>query len=200
MLGAISSQMRFPINSLVKLLGNPVLASVVLKRAPSQAKNLLTAFLTNTVTPTVLNAGVKTNVIPSSADAQLDCRLLPGQTPEDVIREITAITGEGLTMEPLATTSGTEFQTDSQFYRLLEKATRKMDPGGIIFPMLMPGATDANQYQRAGITVYGFTPGVLPPDFPTIKLGHGHDERYPISAIQSGLPVLWEVVSESCAA
>ncbi len=60
----------------------------------------------------------------------------------------------------------------------------------------MPGGTDASEYQRAGIQMYGFTPGILPEGFPTVKLGHGHDERLPISYIRSGLPVLWEVVNE----
>jgi acetylornithine deacetylase/succinyl-diaminopimelate desuccinylase-like protein len=62
--------------------------------------------------------------------------------------------------------------------------------------MLMMGATDACQYQNAGINMYGFTPGLLPKDFPLASLGHGHDERLPISYIESGLPVLWQVVEE----
>jgi acetylornithine deacetylase/succinyl-diaminopimelate desuccinylase-like protein len=64
--------------------------------------------------------------------------------------------------------------------------------------MIATGATDAVEYQRAGMIVYGFTPGVLPVDYPLIKLAHGHDERYPISAIRSGLPALWRVASEFC--
>jgi acetylornithine deacetylase/succinyl-diaminopimelate desuccinylase-like protein len=73
-----------------------------------------------------------------------------------------------------------------------------MDPGGLFIPMLMPGATDACQYQRAGIKVYGFTPGILPPEIPLMQMAHGHDERIPISFIETGLPVLWDVVSEFC--
>jgi acetylornithine deacetylase/succinyl-diaminopimelate desuccinylase-like protein len=64
---------------------------------------------------------------------------------------------------------------------------------------MMPGATDACVYQEAGITVYGFTPGILPADFPVMSMGHGHDERLPVAYIESGLPVLWEVVKEFCA-
>jgi acetylornithine deacetylase/succinyl-diaminopimelate desuccinylase-like protein len=65
--------------------------------------------------------------------------------------------------------------------------------------LLMPGATDASQYQKAGIQTYGFTPGLLPPGFPTVSLGHGHDERLPVSFIESGLPVLWDVIEQVCA-
>jgi acetylornithine deacetylase/succinyl-diaminopimelate desuccinylase-like protein len=81
----------------------------------------------------------------------------------------------------------------------MENATRQMDPGGIVVPFMMAGATDASEYQRAGITVYGFTPGKMPADFPLVKLLHAHNERLPVSFIESGLPVLYQVVSEFCA-
>jgi acetylornithine deacetylase/succinyl-diaminopimelate desuccinylase-like protein len=73
-----------------------------------------------------------------------------------------------------------------------------MDPGGIVIPLLMPGATDACQYQKAGIKMYGFTPGILPPGMAMLQLAHGHNERMPISFIETGLPVLWDVVNEFC--
>lgn len=114
------------------------------------------------------------------------------------MREIRAIIGDNITLEPIMTSSGSEFSTDTPLYRLLEKVTQEMDPQGIVFPFLMPGATDACVYQHAGITVYGFTPGVLPEDLPLIKLGHGHDERLPILAIESGLKTLWKVICEFC--
>jgi len=64
----------------------------------------------------------------------------------------------------------------------------------------MTGATDASEYQRTGMTVYGFTPGILPPELPIMSLAHGHDERIPVSYIQSGLPVLWDVITQFCGA
>jgi acetylornithine deacetylase/succinyl-diaminopimelate desuccinylase-like protein len=160
---------------------------------------MLTALTTNTCTPTVLQAGSKTNVIPSSAEVHLDCRKLPGQSVEDVIREIKAIVGEGFTFEPLQTSDGAQVSAESPFYKTLERCVRKMDSEGLIAPLMMPGATDASQYQKAGIQTYGFTPGLLPPDYPLVSLGHGHDERLPVSFIESGLPVLWDVVEEVCA-
>ena len=56
--------------------------------------------------------------------------------------------------------------------------------------------TDAAIYQEANIQMYGFTPGILPPDFPALSLIHGHDERVPVSYIASGLPALWQVLTE----
>ena len=159
---------------------------------------MLKALVTNTISPTMLRAGSKVNVIPTDAVVDIDCRLVPGQTPESVKREIHKITGEEIELEMIYTTSGAEFPTDTPFYKLLEKSTRKMDPDGMVIPLLMPGATDACQYQKAGIKMYGFTPGILPPGMPILQLAHGHDERMPIPYIEAGLPVLWDVATEFC--
>jgi acetylornithine deacetylase/succinyl-diaminopimelate desuccinylase-like protein len=198
MLDAAGSQVRFPLSLLTKLLHSPVLMGIVLNSLKGETGNMLSALVTNTLTPTILHAGSKVNVIPSVAEVEIDCRLLPGQTPESVMNEIHQIVGEGIELETVYTTCGAEFSTETPLFKLMEKRTRQMDPGGLVIPMLMPGATDACQYQSAGITVYGFTPGILPPEMPLMKMAHGHDERVPISFIESGLPVLWDVVTEFC--
>jgi acetylornithine deacetylase/succinyl-diaminopimelate desuccinylase-like protein len=198
MMKEASRQLGFPMGLLAGWMRNPAVASFVLDRMPENNRGLLAGMTTNTVTPTMLQAGLKANVIPSSANATLDCRKLPGQSAEDVMREIRAIAGESFELEPIRVTHGTEFSMDTPFYGALERAARRMDPGGVIVPMLMPGATDASEYQRAGIQMYGFTPGILPEGFPTIKLAHGHDERLPVSFVRSGLPALWEVLNEVC--
>jgi acetylornithine deacetylase/succinyl-diaminopimelate desuccinylase-like protein len=199
MIDAIAAQLPFPTNLIGPLLHNRTSASLVLKLVPESSLRLLGPLFYNTVTPTVLKAGGKTNVIPSLAEAQLDCRSLPGQTPEDVIREVQQVVGPDVKLEILSSSTGAEFSTDTQLYRLMVKATQAMDPGGLVFPMLMMGATDACQYQNADIQMYGFTPGLFPKDFPFASLAHGHDERLPLSFIESGLPVLWQVVEEICA-
>jgi acetylornithine deacetylase/succinyl-diaminopimelate desuccinylase-like protein len=172
--------------------------NMLLGRLKGDSRNMLRAMVTNTISPTILHAGSKVNVIPSIAEVDIDCRLVPGQTPKDVIREIRHIIGDGIQLEAMYTTSGAEFSTETALYKILEKRTRKMDPDGLTIPMLMPGATDACEYQNAGIKVYGFTPGILPPGFPVMQLAHGHDERIPISYFETGLPVLWDVVNDFC--
>jgi acetylornithine deacetylase/succinyl-diaminopimelate desuccinylase-like protein len=198
MVESAAGQIHSPLGKAALLLRYPIVVRLLLRRLKGRAKSMLTALTTNTVTPTILQAGTKTNVIPSTAEAHLDCRKLPGQTPEDVVREIQWVTGPHVSLEPLKVTSGAEFPTDTPFYQLLERLTHKMDPQGIVVPLLMVGATDACVYQQAGITMYGFTPGILPSDFPMISLGHGHDERLPLSFIESGLPTLWDMVYEFC--
>jgi acetylornithine deacetylase/succinyl-diaminopimelate desuccinylase-like protein len=196
MLDSLSGQLGFPASIALGLLQNPALAGWLLNRLPGDAGSFLGAMLTNSVSPTILKAGSKSNVIPSQAEATLDCRLLPGQTPEDAQGEILAITGGQVSLEVVITSGGAAFPVDTSLYQLMEKTTRQMDPEGLVFPMLMPGATDASEYKRAGICMYGFTPMILPLDLPLAKLGHGHNERIPISGIRAGLPSLWQVVSE----
>ena len=198
MLDAAGPQAGFPLNTLTRLLHSPVLVNLLLKYLQGDSRNMLRALVTNTISPTMLQAGIKVNVIPSTAEAGIDCRLVPGQTPDDLKKEIHTIAGEGIELEAVFTTNGAEFSTDTPLFKLLERRTRQMDPSGIVIPMLMPGATDACQYQRAGIKVYGFTPGILPAGIPISQMAHGHDERIPISFIESGLPVLWDVVNEFC--
>ena len=114
------------------------------------------------------------------------------------MREILAVTGNRVELETIYTSDGNLTSMDTQLYRLMEQACFEMDPDGIVLPMMMPGATDAAEYKRAGIKVYGFTPGVYPKGFPWLNLILGHDERIPVSAIRSGLPALWQVVSAFC--
>ena len=198
MLATLSSQLGFPMGTILSLLGSQALIGMLVKALPEKNSRMIAPMLSNTVTPTVLHAGSKTNVIPSSAEVHLDCRMLPGQTPESVMQEIYQVTGRQVKLEILTTSAGTQFSVETPFYKLLERATREMDPGGLVIPMMNPGATDASEYQRAGISVYGFPPGILPPDYPLVDLGHGHNERLPVSFIESGLPVLINVIREFC--
>lgn len=198
MLDAGGSRLNFPLNRLIGLMRSPLLLNLALSNVKGEGINILKAMVTNTVSPNMLHAGTKLNVIPSVAEADIDCRLVPGQSPEDAIREIHRIVGDAIEVELVYTTGGAEFSTETPLFRLLEKRTRLMDPSGIVIPMLMPGATDACQYQNAGITMYGFTPGILPPGMAILQLAHGHNERMPVSFIESGLPVLWDVVNEFC--
>ena len=198
MMVSAGGQLGFAGSLGTKALQSPGLVSLALNRMKGTGRNFLSALTTNTVSATMLQAGSKINVIPSTAEVGLDCRLLPGQTPADVMREIKGIVGEQVELEVIDSTEGAAFSADTPLYKILEQATHKMDPDGLVIPILMPGATDASQYRRAGMTIYGFTPGILPADMPIMSMAHGHDERIPVSYFASGLPALWDVVTRFC--
>jgi acetylornithine deacetylase/succinyl-diaminopimelate desuccinylase-like protein len=198
MMDVASQQTQFPLKLLLRLLQVPVVLNLALALTRGDFHDVLRAMVTNTISPTMLQAGSKVTVIPSKAEAGIDCRLVPGQTPEDVKKEIQHIVGQDIELETMFVTEGTEFPIDTPLYKLLEQKTHQMDPGGVVIPILMPGATDACQYQKLGMKIYGFTPGIVPPEMSILQAVHGHDERMPISFIESGLPVLWDVVTEFC--
>jgi acetylornithine deacetylase/succinyl-diaminopimelate desuccinylase-like protein len=188
---------------LFPLILNPLFSRRMLRALPDQGvARALNALLRNTATPTVLAAGQKTNVIPSRAEAEIDGRTLPGQSTEDFLRELTAVLGEGVTLEVLSTMAPVEVSPDTPMYRHLETALRQMDPDGIPVPYVVPGFTDAGAFSRLGTTYYGFSPVVLPPA-PKVsfaELYHGDNERIPVEGFQLGLAALYGAVRGWCAA
>jgi acetylornithine deacetylase/succinyl-diaminopimelate desuccinylase-like protein len=198
MLDGVGSQLKSPLGSLIGVLHSPLVMELLMDNLKGVSSNYLRALVTNTISPNILHAGSKINVIPSVAEVEIDSRLVPGQSTADVIREIQHIVGESIEIEEVYCTGGAMFSTETPLYKLLERRTHLMDPGGLVIPMLMPGATDACQYKQAGITVYGFTPGILPAGMEILQMAHGHNERMPISYLESGLPVIWDVVTEFC--
>ncbi|MCS7056655.1 MAG: M20/M25/M40 family metallo-hydrolase [Thermoflexales bacterium] len=156
----------------------------------------------DTVVPTVLRAGYKTNVVPSSAEATLDCRTLPGSTPDGLIEALRQTLGDELPVEFRVDSSGEaiEFPFDTPLFRLIERALRQHDPQGVPLPYMMTGATDAKHVARLGAICYGFSPMQFAPGESFFEMVHGHDERVAISALAWGARVLYEVVRDFCAA
>src|SRR5581483_124482 len=122
-------------------------------------RGMLYAMLHNTATPTRLQAGTKINVIPSVAEAQVDARLVPGQTTESFLRELRTVLDEQYEIEfHQPTTQGIEAAPDSPLYDLMVKTLRRHDPQAVVLPDLVVGATDARHITKLGTKVYGFCP------------------------------------------
>lgn len=152
------------------------------------------AILSNTASPTVLRAGGKTNVIPGRAEAELDGRLLPGQTPEDLIRELEAVAGPDVRFEVTSAALAYETTADTDLYRHLVATLRRHDPEALPLPYLCPGFTDAKSWARLGARCYGFLPLRLPPELRYADLFHGDDERIPLDGLDWGTRVLWDTL------
>jgi acetylornithine deacetylase/succinyl-diaminopimelate desuccinylase-like protein len=143
----------------------------------------------NTVTPTIVHGGAKINVIPSELELQLDGRLLPGFTPDDLIRELDELVGDDVELELVKHDPGPP-EPDLSFYEPLAQILRELDPGGVPVPMLQPGVTDARFLSRAGIQTYGYLPLSLPEDFEALPLVHSADERVPVDALGFGVEAI----------
>lgn len=159
----------------------------------------LYAMLHNTATPTGLSAGFKTNVIPSTAEAVIDGRTLPGFDPETFLAEVTAVIGEGFDIELTNVSPPLETPHDTPLYQLMVAKLQHHDSTARVVPHMMVGATDAKYLARLGVPSYGFAPVQMPPGLNFNALFHVHDERTPIAGLGWGLQVLYDVVHDYCA-
>ncbi len=153
------------------------------------------AMLRDTVTPNVLRAGKKVNVIPGAGEAEVDVRTLPGTDQEALLDHLQDVVGEDAEVEAVVTLPAIEWPVDAEIVRLMEASLRSADPEATPVPMMITPGTDAKALARLGIPCYGFAPLKLDADVPFLSLFHGHDERVPVSALAFGLPVLAEVVT-----
>jgi len=158
------------------------------------APPLLRPMLSNTVSPTILRAGYKDNVIPGEASVVLDGRTLPGEDPESFMAELRAIVGEGPKFELLKTAPPAETTVDTPLYELMKQRLEAGDPGARAIAWMIPGATDNKFYSQLGAACYGFTPVKLEPHMQFGSLFHSNDERIPIEGFYWGLKVYAEVV------
>lgn len=153
------------------------------------------AMLRDTVTPTVLRAGKKVNVIAGSGEAEIDVRTLPGTDQQALAAHLAAVVGDLATVESVVSLPPIEWPADTEIVELMMESLRAADPDGTPVPMMITPGTDAKALATLGIPCYGFAPLRLEADEPFLSLFHGHDERVPVSAIAFGLPVLASVVA-----
>jgi acetylornithine deacetylase/succinyl-diaminopimelate desuccinylase-like protein len=136
----------------------------------------------------MLNAGYKANVIPSVAEATVDCRILPGRV-EAFERELDDILGPDVEREwsglpPLETTF------DGPLVDHMTASIIAEDPAAKTLPYMLSGGTDAKSFHQLGIRCFGFAPLRLPADLDFSALFHGVDERVPVDALKFGTRVL----------
>jgi acetylornithine deacetylase/succinyl-diaminopimelate desuccinylase-like protein len=143
----------------------------------------------NSANPTMLQAGYKVNVVPGSATAYVDGRVLPGGE-EEFTTTMDRLTGPDVTWEYHHREVALQSPVDSPSYAAMREAVEHFDPQAHVVPYCMSGGTDAKQFSRLGITGYGFSPLKLPVGFDYQALFHGVDERVPVEALHFGVRVL----------
>jgi acetylornithine deacetylase/succinyl-diaminopimelate desuccinylase-like protein len=161
-------------------------------RAPA----LFRPMLANTVSPTMLRAGYKDNVIPGEASVILDGRTLPGETQESFLRELREIVGPQPALEVVKAAPPAESTADTPLFHLIKSHVEAADAGSRAIPWMLPGATDSKFYTQLGAICYGFAPVQLDPKMPFGALYHGNDERMPIAGLRWGLRLYARVVLE----
>ncbi|ORA32463.1 M20/M25/M40 family metallo-hydrolase [Mycobacterium aquaticum] len=150
---------------------------------------IVSATLRDTANPTMLKAGYKANVIPATAEAVVDCRVLPGRKAA-FEREIDELIGPDVTRSWERDLPSYQTTFDGDLVDAMNAALLAVDPDARIVPYMLSGGTDAKSFQRLGIRCFGFAPLKLPPELDFAALFHGVDERVPVDALQFGAKVL----------
>jgi acetylornithine deacetylase/succinyl-diaminopimelate desuccinylase-like protein len=157
------------------------------------------ALLRNTIQPTVVNVGSKTNVIAPIATAEIDCRLLPGQRPEDFVNEIkTTIDDPTIEVETLLAFGATESSIDTEFVRTVKQIVQADEPEARFVPTVLAGFTDSHYLRDLGISSYGFSPFLI--QLPDSSGVHGNNERISVDVFRNGTRLFHRIVLGFCGA
>ncbi|MDJ1132697.1 M20/M25/M40 family metallo-hydrolase [Streptomyces iconiensis] len=153
------------------------------------AAALIEPTVRNSANPTMLDAGYKINVIPGTATAGVDGRMLSG-AEEEFHATMDRLTGPDVEWDFQHREVPVQAPVDSPLFAAMSEALGHFDPGAHVVPYCMSGGTDAKQFSRLGIKGYGFSPLKLPEGFDYQALFHGVDERVPVDALHFGVRVL----------
>lgn len=150
---------------------------------------MIAATLRDTANPTMLNAGYKANVIPATAEAVVDCRVLPGRL-KAFEKEVDELIGPDVSREWIVDLPSYETAFDGELLDAMNAAILAADPDARTVPYMLAGGTDAKHFARLGIRCFGFAPLRLPPELDFSALFHGVDERVPVESLRFGAQVL----------
>jgi acetylornithine deacetylase/succinyl-diaminopimelate desuccinylase-like protein len=176
----VPKQLALPLQGMLK----PPLTNRLLDLFGERGR-LFEPLLHNTASATIVDAGEKINVIPGEVSVEIDGRLLPGQRPEDLFRELRALAGVDMQLEVIRFDPVTA-EPDMGLFEMLGGTLRELDPAARPIPLLLPGVTDGRFFAQLGIQTYGFLPMQLPAELRFMELIHAENERLPEAAVEFG--------------
>jgi acetylornithine deacetylase/succinyl-diaminopimelate desuccinylase-like protein len=177
----------------------------VARRSPF--KPLINALLHTTFTNTIVQGGIRSNVIPGQAEATVNMRLLPGVTGERAVRELRRTIHDRKVKIVVGTDDESPAEvyagirekqrvaassTDTDLYRSLAKEIDAQYPGTVVTPALYEAATDAGPWRERGIPVYGIRP--YPASATDLQNMHGVDERVSIAGLNQGVDMVERIL------
>ncbi len=154
------------------------------------------AMLRDTVTPTMLQAGIRANVVPSEARGVLNIRLLPGNMATPLLNKLTQLVNDPqVRLEPQAgageTAPSSSLETD--LYATIKKVAAQEFSGAPVVPYMSTPLTDSARLRMRAVQAYGFDPFPLTEE--DVMRMHADDERIPVESFRKGVQFLYEVVS-----
>ena len=152
--------------------------------------------LRNTISITMLSGSKQTNVIPNTATCNLDVRLLPGESPEDFLKALTAVIAD----PSIKIENVNQFKPpnsspiNTELFSLIARKTKEKHPGAVITTKMLSGYTESQLYRQLGITAYGWAPIYTTAD--EDEGVHGNNERISVRNVREGTREFFEVVKE----
>jgi len=169
---------------------------------------LFDGLVRNIFVPTIVDGGFRANVLPGTAEATVNMRMLPGQKPRPLIRELRRVVADPkVQITPIVSGDATVAETldafdkraaqaptptDTELYRTLRREGRRQWPKVVVTPALFEAGTDATPWRRRGIPVYGVYP--YPISHGDLLAMHGNDERVSITGLEQGTDMLTRVL------
>lgn len=169
------------------------------ERALEQAQTIGRTFgeiveplLSLTLTPTMVTASQKRNVIPAICDVTVDSRLLPGMTPAEQHDIVRGVLGEGdYELEGMEAHGGTRSPLDTPLWDAVASWVSEVEPGAKPAPICVAGFTDSHWFRGAfGTVAYGFFPARVMDVELAARLIHSADERVPVEDLELGVSFL----------
>ena len=159
------------------------------------AAELMEPLLAYTLSPTMIEASERRNVVPGTVDVVVDRRLLPGQTPEDVDPLVAEVLGPGdYELETLERWGGTRSPLDTPLWSAIEDWVAETEPGAKVAPLCCAGFTDSHWLRDAfGTVAYGFFPMRAMDAELAARLIHSADERTHVDDLALGVDFLRHV-------
>jgi acetylornithine deacetylase/succinyl-diaminopimelate desuccinylase-like protein len=162
----------------------------------SNANPIWNAMLRDTVTPTMLQAGIRPNVVPSEARAVLNVRLLPGNMLAPLLGKLNELVNDPQVRFEAETGAGETAPSSSletDLYSTIKRVTAAEFPGVPVVPYMSTPLTDSARLRMRNVQAYGFDP--FPLTEQDVMRMHADDERIPIVSFRRGIQFLYAVVN-----
>ena len=180
----------------MRALEQPERADLAVKHL-SEASLMWNSMLRDSIAPTIMQAGFRNNVIPSEATANLNVRMLPGHSIDELIGQLGKAVNDPQIQFRLAADPGENAPPSditSALYQTIERIASQEFPGAIALPFLSTGATDSASLRLHKVQAFGLLPFPLSENDDARM--HGDDERIPLDSFRKGVIFLYHVVSE----
>jgi acetylornithine deacetylase/succinyl-diaminopimelate desuccinylase-like protein len=162
----------------------------VLERIP-----VFNAVIRTGISPTMLEGGIRTNVIPTEATAKLNVRTLPGQSIDTVVARLKKAINDSLVYVTVAERGEDSPASDfhSPMFNAIRESAQALDPSLAVVPYLSTGATDSARLRNWGMQAFGLLP--FPMNQNDEDRMHGNDERIPLASLDFGTKMIYGAIA-----